>query len=56
MVMVRIPLRRYGGRAVRWVTRSGHREALTRQLEPVVASFGGIALDVGSGGRPPLDS
>jgi SAM-dependent methyltransferase len=38
------------------MTRSGHREALTRKLEPVVASFTGVALDVGSGGRPPLTS
>lgn len=47
-------VRLLGGRLVRWMYKSGHREMLTRELEPTVAALRGVVLDVGGGRDSPL--
>jgi SAM-dependent methyltransferase len=51
---VRSLARRWLGKAVRWAYRSGHREALTRHLLPVVQAMTGTVVDIGGGRESPL--
>lgn len=44
------------GRLVRWFYRSGHRDALTLHLAPVVSAMTGTVVDVGGGRDSPLAS
>ena len=47
-------IRSFGGRVVRWMWRSGHRDRLTADLVEVVAGLSGRIIDIGGGRDSPL--